>query len=340
MAKLRALYILAEGALSLIYGPNEQRDIVAWADIYAPPQTRETIAQNPDLLRDAEAIFSGWGAPVLDTAFLNAAPDLKAFFYGAGATSGLIGPEAWERGIVVTSASRANAVPVAEFTLASIIFALKRALPMMRQGRKAGKHVQSRPTVAGTYGATVGLVSLGEIGRLVATRMAAVLPDVVVLAYDPFLAPELAAQYGVELVEMDALFRRSDVVSLHTPWLPETERLIRGHHISAMKSGATLINTARGAIIAEEEMIAVLTERADLTAVLDVTHPEPPQRESALWRLENVFLTPHIAGSLDTECRRMGRFMADELRRYCQGEPLLGAVRPETAHYTAHRPRA
>ena len=116
--------------------------------------------------------------------------------------------------------------------------------------------------------------------------------------------------------------------------------MIRGHHVASMKPGATLINTARGALIAEEEMIAVLTERTDLTAILDVTHPEPPAPESALWRLGNVFLTPHIAGSLDTECRRMGRFIADELRRYCLGEPLLGAVRPETAHHTAHRPPA
>ncbi len=288
--------------------------------------------------RHAEAIFSGWGAPVLSRSFLNVAPNLKAFFYGAGATSGLIAAEVWERGIVVTSASRANAVPVAEFTLASIIFALKHALPLMRHGRIAGQQRQPRHPVAGAYGSTVGLISLGEIGSLVAARMACALPDVRILAYDPFLAPERALQLGVEMVALEELFWRADVVSLHTPWLPETERMIRGHHVASLKPGATLINTARGALIAEEEMIAVLTERTDLTAILDVTHPEPPAPESALWRLGNVFLTPHIAGSLDAECRRMGRFIADELRRYCQGEPLLGAVRPETAHHTAHRP--
>ena len=338
MAKIKAIYILAERALSRIYGPDEQRAIAEWADFDAPPQTRESIVYYPELLHDAEAIFSGWGAPILDAKLLKAAPNLKAFFYGAGATSGLIRAEAWERGIVVTSASSANAVPVAEFTLASIVFALKRVLPIMRKGYRIGRHVHPLPTVSGAYGSTVGLVSLGEIGRRVASHLAAVLPDVTVLAYDPFVAPEVAAQYNVTLVGLDDLFCCSDVVSLHTPWLPETECLIREHHLRAMKTGATLINTARGAIIAEEEMIKVLIARDDLTAILDVTYPEPPAPESALWRLANVFLTPHIAGSLDTECRRMGRFMAEELRRYCQGEPLLGEVRPQTARYTAHRP--
>ena len=112
MPKIRALYVLAEGALPLIYGPDEQREIAEWAEIYAPPQTRESIARNPRLLAEAESFLSGWGTPVLNADLLQAAPRLKAFFYGAGATSGLIGPEAWERGIVVTSASSANAAPM------------------------------------------------------------------------------------------------------------------------------------------------------------------------------------------------------------------------------------
>lgn len=164
MKKIRALYILAEGARSLVYGQEEQRAIAEWAELTAPPQTRESIARNPAPLRAVEAIFSNWGAPVLNAALLRAAPDLKAFFYEAG----LIGPEAWERGLVVTSASCANAVPVAEFTLAAVIFALKGALPRFRQGPTVGKPLQPRPMVAGTYGSTVGLVSLGEIGQAVA----------------------------------------------------------------------------------------------------------------------------------------------------------------------------
>ena len=113
--------------------------------------------------------------------------------------------------------------------------------------------------------------------------------------------------------------------------------MITGAHLAAMKPNAALINTARGAVIAEDEMVAVLAQRPDLTAILDVTHPEPPAPGSPLHTLPNVFLTPHIAGSTDAECRRMGRFMVDELRRYEQGEALEGLVRPETAQNSSHR---
>jgi len=127
---------------------------------------------------------------------------------------------------------------------------------------------------------------------------------------------------GVELVTLDAIFRRSDVVSLHSPWLPETEGMLTGAHFASMKERATFINTARGAIVREEEMIAVLQARPDLWAILDVTYPEPPAPDSPLYTLPNVVLTPHIAGVLDDECQRMGQTMVEELRRFLAGEPM------------------
>ena len=139
------------------------------------------------------------------------------------------------------------------------------------------------------------------------------------------------------MVSLDQIFSDSDVVSLHTPWLPETVGLVRGEHLLSMKPGATLINTARGAVINEDEMIAALQERQDLTAMLDVTYPEPPTPGSPLYTMPNVFLTPHIAGSTDLERSRMGRYMVDELRRYCNGEPFLWPIRPETSYHTVHR---
>jgi phosphoglycerate dehydrogenase-like enzyme len=98
-----------------------------------------------------------------------------------------------------------------------------------------------------------------------------------------------------------------------------------------MKPGASFINTARGAIVREGEMIEVLRARPDLFAVLDVTYPEPPAPDSPLYTLPNVILTPHIAGSMDGECRRMGRYMVEELRRYVKGEPLRWGISRERA---------
>ncbi len=105
----------------------------------------------------------------------------------------------------------------------------------------------------------------------------------------------------------------------------------RGEHFARMKRDATFINTARGAIVREDEMIAVLQARPDLWAILDITYPEPPAPGSPLYTLPNVVLTPHIAGSLDNECRRMGRLVVDELRRFLHGEPLQWSISREQA---------
>ena len=136
---------------------------------------------------------------------------------------------------------------------------------------------------------------------------------------------------GVERVSLEELFARSDIISLHTPWLPATEGLITGELLASMKLNATLINTSRGAIVREQEMIAVLRQRPDLWAVLDVVYPEPPVPSSPLYELPNVVLTPHIAGSMQDECRRMGQYVIGELKRYLAGEPLKWGLTKERA---------
>jgi phosphoglycerate dehydrogenase-like enzyme len=334
LTKLKGLFILSP-AVEAIYSPEAQREIAEHVDIYAPKQTRQSIKENPGLLEQVEVIFSSWGAPVLDPEFLVAAPKLRALFYGAGATGGMVHPQAFERGIVITSAAAMNGIPVAEYTVASIIFSLKQAFRFAREIKAAGAYPRGKHAVAGAYGSVVGLVSLGAIGRAVCERLQ--MMDVSIIAYDPFISPEEAKALKIELVSLEDVFIRADVVSIHTPWLPETERLIRGSHIAAMKEGTSLINTARGAVIAEDEMIPVLTERQDLTALLDVTYPEPPVPDSPLYTLPNVFLTPHIAGSMDGECLRMGKEMVAEFGRWLRGEPLLWQVRPEASEHTSHR---
>lgn len=318
-----AIYIMGDGLIDKVYGPDEQRDIAARVKVLAPPFTSQDIKAGPVALRDADVIFSSWGMPVMDEAFLAAAPRLKAVFYGAGSVKGFVTEAFWRRNIVLCSAWGANAVPVSEFTLAAILFSLKQAFAMNLKIRQTGAY-PCRPQVAGAYGSTVGLVSLGMIGRLVRERLRPF--DLRVLAYDPFVKPDDAASLGVTMVPLDVLFRECDVVSLHTPWLKETENMITGAMLASMRPGATFINTARGAVVREPEMIEVLRCRPDLTAVLDVTHPEPPPAGSLLYTLPNVFLTPHIAGSMDRECRRMGRYMVEELDRYMTGRPLAWQV--------------
>jgi phosphoglycerate dehydrogenase-like enzyme len=160
-----------------------------------------------------------------------------------------------------------------------------------------------------------------------------------VVAYDPLMSTDEAEQLGIELLPLDELFRQSDVASIHTPLFPETRGLITGALIQSMKNGGTLINTARGQVICEEQMLDVLQNRPDLNAVLDVCCQEPPDANSRLYTLPNIVLTPHLAGSVGTECRRMGRFMVDEIDRYLSGKPMLGLVTPELARHSSHRPQ-
>lgn len=321
--KPKGLYVLRADAFDTVYGPHEQEEIAGLLDIAAEPQTKETLQERPELLADVEIILSGWGAPTMDEAFLACAPNLKAVFYGAGSTRRVVTEAFWQRGILVTSAYAANAVPVAEYTLATILLSLKRFWQLSSAVRREGAYPLVKD-VPGAYGTTVGLVSLGKIGRLVRERLRPFALNV--LAYDPKVSEDEANDLNVEAVSLEALFERADVVSLHTPWLKETEGLIGGAHLASMKTNATLINTARGAIIREGEMLGVLRERPDLYAVLDVTYPEPPEPGSDLYTLPNVVLSPHIAGSLGGECRRMGRVMVEELRRYLAGEPLRWAI--------------
>jgi phosphoglycerate dehydrogenase-like enzyme len=320
---LRGIYLLDH--FDLIYG-SAYKEINKLVHIYAEPQTKGSIKENPSILSDADIILTGWGCPVMDQSFLDLAPNLKAVFYGAGSIKTIVTDEFWDKHIVITSAYEANAVPVVEFTLSQILFSLKRGWYFFNQVKKKAAF-PAREKVPGAYESTVGLVSLGMIGRKVAEILMQF--DCKVIAYDPFVSEMEGKALNVEMCSLEDVFQRADVVSLHTPWMKETEGLITGDHISSMKRNATLINTSRGAVIREQEMIETLQQRQDLYAILDVTYPEPPVKDSPLYSLENVILTPHIAGSLSAECQRMGNYMAQELGRYLHGEPLKWNITKE-----------
>jgi phosphoglycerate dehydrogenase-like enzyme len=324
----KGLFILDPHAFELIYGDVLRAKISRRVNLVPENHTKVSILENPSVLADVDVIFSGWGAPVMDAAFLAAAPKLKAVFYGAGSIKAITPDAFWQRGIAVTSAYAMNAVPVSEFTLASILLSLKRTWYYALETKRLGAYPEKiKPP--GAYGTKVGLISFGMIGRLVRERLKPF--DLDVWVYDPFLQAEQAAEFNVTPASLDDVFANCDVVSLHTPWLKETENMICGRHFELMKPGSTFLNTARGAIVNEPEMLEVLARRPDITAMLDVTWPEPPVAGSPLFSLPNVVLTPHIAGSQENECRRMGQLMVDEYDRWSKGEPMRWAISKEKA---------
>jgi phosphoglycerate dehydrogenase-like enzyme len=316
-----------------MYNPETRVEFEKVVDVYAPPQRSDIARTDPALLSDVEIIMSGWGAPKMDAAFLDAAPKLEAVFYGAGSIRKMVSDAFWRRGIVVSSAWAINAIPVSEYTLSQILFALKLGYQSAAAMRRERKSPKLKSETQGICGSTVGIISLGQIGRRVVELINPF--DVHVIAYDPFIDAEEGQRLGVEMVSLDDLFSRSDVVSLHTPWLPETENMITGRHFASMRKNSAFINTARGAVVNESEMLEVLQRRDDLFAVLDVTYPSRPVEDSPLWTLSNVLMTPHIAGSQGRECHRHGRAMLEELKRYLAGEPLKWQVDEEKSKIMA-----
>lgn len=326
--KPRAVFALDPAALDIVYGQEDRRELERLADI-SPSLvlTPENWRAHRDALSEAEYIFSGWKSPRYDADFLAAAPRLRAIFYAAGSVRYCTSDVFWASGIPITSAYAANAVPVAEYTVAVSLLAMKqfwRRADLARRGEGWGDHTRPIP---GAFRATVGLVSFGMIARRVAEMLAA--HDVRVLVYCPYLGDAEAAVGGVERVPLERLFRESDVVSVHTPVLPETIGLVNGDLVRAMRPDAAIINTARGPILDQPSVVEALRARPDLTAILDVTDPEPPTADDPLFTLHNVVVTPHIAGSHGRECQRLGNYMLDEFRRHLAGQELRWRITRE-----------
>jgi len=278
-------------------------------------------------LAGVEVAFTGWGCGAVDAGVLDALPGLRAIFYAGGTVKGWAGEEVWARGITVVSASAANAIPVAEYTVGAILFSLKCGWHYVGQHQRERRYPWPLVDAPGGADVKIGIYSLGLIGRLVCERLRPF--GFEVLACDPLAVAEEASTLGVELVSLPGLFARCSIVSLHTPLLPETEGIITGQLVASLPPHGTLINTARGGLLREEEVAGALARRPDLSAVLDVLGEEPPRPGNPLLALDNVFLTPHIAGATGSESWRLGRLMLEDFRRWQAGQPLQGAVRRE-----------
>lgn len=283
--------------------------------------TQYDITENPEKFSDVEYIFSTWSMPGGDNDdFAKYFPKAKALFYAAGSVK-YFAKQYLDKGIKLFSAYAANAVPVAEFSLAQILLANKGYYRAVRSELTDGyeKAAEISKAHVGNYGAKVGIIGVGMIGRKVIELLSPFKVDI--LVYDVFLSDEEAKSMGVKKASLEELFSECDVISNHLANVPATVGIIKGELFSMMKPNATFINTGRGAQVDEEGMLSVLAKREDISAVLDVTIDEPPAKDSGFYKLKNVFLTPHIAGSQGCEVSRMAEYMLDEFRRFLSGEP-------------------
>lgn len=277
-------------------------------------------------LGDTEILVTGWGVSRIDTAALDLMPKLRLVAHAAGSVKYFIDDAVFGRGVLVTSAVTANAVPVAEYTVATIIYANKRTSAFRDLYGRERKDLRTHPMMAsdlGNYGKTVGIIGASRIGLKTIELLQHF--DMEVLLYDPYATPGQAGALGVELVGLDELMSRSDAASLHAPSLPSTRHMIDARRLALLRDGATFINTARGALVDQEALTRELVS-GRIRAVIDVTEPEVLPADSPLYSLPNVLLTPHIAGSVGAERERLGTLIVNEVERFVRGERLKHAV--------------
>jgi phosphoglycerate dehydrogenase-like enzyme len=274
-----------------------------------------------------QVLITSWGCPRIDRDVVATLPGLKLIAHLAGSVKGFIDEQVWRMGIQISNAVAANAVPVAEYTLAAILFANKRVLQLAdfyrRHHENRAPWTREAPNV-GNYRKIVGIIGASHVGR---KTIALLQPfDLKVLLYDPFITPMQARELGAHKVGLAELLSNADVASLHAPLLPETRHMLGAREFALLKDGATFINTARGAIVDHGALEAELVS-GRLNAVLDTTEPEVLPASSPLYRLPNVLLTPHIAGSLGTETQRLADYIVDEVERFARGQTLKFRVR-------------
>jgi len=326
--RTRPLVVLAASPVDLVsslFPEAVRRRLDAVADVAPGVVTDWRTDAAQEALATADVVVAGWGAPRLGAAELAAAPRLRALLHAGGSAYAVVDETlAAERGLLLSDAGTANAEPVAEFTLAAILMAGKDAFRAERLYRETQRFVDRQVEMgdAGNYARTVGVVGASRTGRRVLEMLRPFAFEVLVC--DPTIDAAQARGLGAELVGLDEIVRRSEILTLHVPVTEATTGLIGATQIASMPLGATLVNTSRGVVVDQDALVEALSA-GRIQAVLDVTEPDPLPAGHPLYSLPGVFLTPHVAGAVGREIARLGDLVVDELERLVAGEPLRHA---------------
>src|SRR5450631_3232087 len=236
---------------------------------------------------------------------------------------------ATRQGIAVMNTPGANAAAVAEITL-GLMLAMGRSIPRANQLMHEGKWEKKSLQGTELRGKTLGIVGLGKIGLEVAKRARAF--EMQIIAHDPFVSSSLAKDNGIRLATLDEVYAAADYLSLHVGLTPQTQNMINGESIKKMKRGVRLVNCARGELVDEAALAAALQEGQVAAAALDVFAKEP-LKDSPLQKLDNVILTPHIAGSTNEAQEAVGHQIAMQVKEYLMHGVIQNAVNvPSVSH--------
>lgn len=303
-------------------------------EVSLQPELWKSAGQLAEQVRNCRALMVRNQTPVTEGLLASATELLVVGRAGVGLDN--IDVKAAEQaGIVIASTPDQNAISAAELTM-GMILSLARMIPAADQDTKGGDWSRQKFVGMELYGKTLGIVGAGKIGFLTARRAMAF--GMKILAYDPYLSPDnvLLSDLRAELVSLDELLSRSDVVTCHLPATRETKGLMNSARFRSLKRGALFVNTSRGAVVVEEDLVAALKSGAIGGAALDVRLTEPPA-VGELEALPNVILTPHIAAFTREAQDRVTRAICDDVARVLDGKPAINAVGSALPRRTAAR---
>jgi D-3-phosphoglycerate dehydrogenase len=280
-----------------------------------------TRAELLSALPDYEALVVRSGVKV-DAEAISAGKRLKVIGRGGVGVDNIDVEAATAAGIVVVNAPTANTIAAAELTV-GLIYALARNVALADASLRRGEWRRADFMGTELRGKTLGIVGLGKIGLTVADRARAM--EMELLGSDPFVRADIAAEHGIELVELDELLRRSDVVTVHVPLNAATRGLIDERALSQMKPSAFIVNVARGGVVDEKALAEALSGSRLAGAAIDVYEHEPP-RDSPLLSAPNTVLTPHLGASTREAQAKAGLEVAQQVLDVLAGRPAQYAV--------------
>ena len=311
--------------IARVFGEGRLERLKTFAEVHPQVISTADFDHNLHVVRDAEYVFTTWGMLVLTPAQIKHMKKLKAVFYAAGTVKYFAAPYL-KAGIKVISAWAQNAVPTSTFAFAQVILSCKGYFRNSRNYKQEKTGVWSI-VKHGIYGTKIGIIGAGQVGRKLIDMLRPY--GVEIYVTDPFLTPKQANTIGARKVGLKQLFKDCLIISNHMPDLKQTKGTINKALFASMQKKATFINTGRGAQVNENDLISVFKKRKDLTALLDVTFPEPPDKSSGLFTLPNVILSPHIAGAYGKEQLQLADYVIDEFESMLDGKPLKYQIKAD-----------
>lgn len=302
-----------------VYSDTIRADISNKFTLLGDLTEKGEFKKRKDELQAVDYVFSTWGMfPLTEEEIKEYLPNLKAVFYSAGTVQYFARPFL-NLGIKVFSSWAANAVPVIEVASSLIILANKGYFRRRVKDIIGWNNSDPETKYPGNFETKVGLLGAGMIGRGVIEKLKTT--DLDIYVFDPFLPDEKAKELGVTKKDLYWIFENCNIISNHLANNEQTKGIINITHLSKMGKSAVFINTGRGAQVVEKDLIKAMKDEPGRLAILDVTDPvEPPVPTSPLYKMKNVIMSPHIAGSIGYEHHRLAKYMYDESMRLINGE--------------------